>query len=56
VTLVINPDAHSTSGLDDLEYGITVARRAWLTKSDVWNTGSLKTMTGRADQMRRRAR
>jgi DNA polymerase (family 10) len=55
VTLVINPDAHSMSGLDDLEYGITVARRAWLTKSDVWNTGSLKTMIGRTDQMRRRA-
>ena len=41
VTIVINPDAHSTGGLDDLEYGVTVARRGWLTKADVWNTVSL---------------
>ena len=40
VMIVINPDAHSTGGLDDLEYGVTVARRGWLTKADVWNTGS----------------
>ena len=37
---MINPDAHSVGGLDDLEYGVSVARRGWLTKSDVWNTGS----------------
>ncbi len=41
VTIVINPDAHSVGGLDDLEYGVSVARRGWLTKGDVWNTGSL---------------
>jgi DNA polymerase (family 10) len=44
VTIVINPDAHSTTGLDDLEYGITVARRGWLCKADVWNTVTLETM------------
>ena len=33
VTIVINPDAHSTGGLDDLEYGVSVARRGWLTKA-----------------------
>ena len=27
VTIVINPDAHSVGGLDDLEYGVSVARR-----------------------------
>ena len=30
VPIVINPDAHSTGGLDDLDYGISVARRGWL--------------------------
>ena len=40
VTIVINPDAHSTAGLADLAYGIGVARRAWLTAHDVFNTGS----------------
>jgi DNA polymerase (family 10) len=41
VKLVINPDAHSTGDLEYLEYGINVARRAWLTKDDVFNTQSL---------------
>ena len=31
VQIVINPDAHSTQGLHDLGFGISVARRAWLT-------------------------
>jgi DNA polymerase (family 10) len=34
----INPDAHSTGGLDDLEYGIGVARRAGLGPAAVLNT------------------
>jgi DNA polymerase (family 10) len=41
VKLVINPDAHSKGDLDYLEYGINVARRAWLTKDDVFNTQTL---------------
>jgi DNA polymerase (family 10) len=38
VKLVINPDAHSTSDLEYLDYGVHVARRGWLTKEDVFNT------------------
>ena len=41
VRLAINPDAHHTSELAYLKYGIDVARRAWLTKDDVINTLSL---------------
>ena len=37
VRLVINPDAHATAGLADLEYGIGVARRAGLGPADVVN-------------------
>jgi len=55
VTIVINPDAHSVGGLDDLEYGVSVARRGWLTKADVWNTGSLATMVRRLAGLRGRA-
>jgi DNA polymerase (family X) len=40
VKLVINPDAHSTVDLEYLPYGISVARRGWLTKDDVFNTQS----------------
>jgi DNA polymerase (family 10) len=33
----INPDAHSTRGLQDVFYGIRMARKGWLTKEDVVN-------------------
>jgi DNA polymerase (family 10) len=41
VRLVINPDAHSTIGLDDLPFGVDVARRGWLETNDVLNTRSV---------------
>jgi len=33
----INPDAHSTRGLQDVFYGVRTARKGWLTKDDVIN-------------------
>jgi DNA polymerase (family 10) len=54
VAIVINPDAHSVGGLDDLEYGVSVARRGWLTKADVLNTGALATMVRRLAALRGR--
>ena len=33
----INPDAHTTFGLQDLIYGVGIARKGWLTKTDVVN-------------------
>ncbi|MFZ0687837.1 MAG: DNA polymerase/3'-5' exonuclease PolX [Terriglobales bacterium] len=38
VKIVINTDSHHTSHLEKLHYGVTQARRAWLTKEDVLNT------------------
>ena len=38
VKCAINPDAHSTAGLQDLIFGIQIARKGWLTKADVVNT------------------
>jgi len=38
VKIVINTDAHHTSHLPKMHYGILQARRAWLTKEDVLNT------------------
>ncbi len=39
VKLVINPDAHATQELDYArQYGVSVARRGWLEKADVFNT------------------
>ncbi len=41
VPLVINPDAHSTTDLALYLFGVDVARRAWLTAGDVFNTRPL---------------
>jgi DNA polymerase (family 10) len=41
VMLSINPDAHSTADLENIEYGIATARRAWLEEKDVLNTREL---------------
>lgn len=38
IPIVINTDAHSTRGLDNMKYGIKQARRGYLTKKDVANT------------------
>lgn len=43
VPIVIDSDAHSVGELDNVSYGVTVARRAWLQARDVANTKSLKT-------------
>jgi DNA polymerase (family X) len=36
--IIVDTDAHSTEELDQMRYGITQLRRAWLTKEDVINT------------------
>ena len=41
VRTAINPDAHSTRALGVVEYGICMARKGWLEKSDVVNTWTL---------------
>lgn len=38
VKIVINTDAHEISAMDDMIYGIEVARRGWLKKEDILNT------------------
>ncbi|HEX8490781.1 MAG TPA: DNA polymerase/3'-5' exonuclease PolX [Chthoniobacterales bacterium] len=37
VKCVINPDAHRTERLQELWFGVGVARKSWLTKEDVMN-------------------
>jgi DNA polymerase (family 10) len=38
VKIVINTDSHHTSHMDKIRFGISQARRAWLTTADVLNT------------------
>lgn len=54
VTIVINPDAHSTGELTLNRYGIDVARRGWLESGDVFNTLPLGEVT--REFQRRKAR
>jgi DNA polymerase (family 10) len=42
IILSINPDAHRTTGLLDMQYGINVARKGGLTKNDCLNAFSLQ--------------
>lgn len=41
VKIVISSDAHSRAALDGVQWGVMVARRAWLEPSDVLNTRSV---------------
>ena len=41
-TVVINTDAHTLRGLDDMRFGVLTARRAWLTTEQVLNSWSLE--------------
>lgn len=38
VTFVIDTDAHATYQMDNMPYGVSVARRGWCTKDDILNT------------------
>lgn len=38
VKFSINPDAHSKDGLAHYKYGVSIARKGWLTKDDLVNT------------------
>ena len=41
VKLSINPDAHTADGLEDVRYGVGIARKGWLESEDVVNTWSV---------------
>ena len=42
VKIVISTDSHSTGAFHVMKWGVQVARRAWLTKEDVLNTGTVE--------------
>ena len=44
VKIAINPDAHQTAGLQDISFGIKIARKGWLEKGDCLNCLNLKRM------------
>jgi DNA polymerase (family 10) len=54
VIIEIGPDAHSTAGLDNVHFGIGMARKAWLEAGEILNTRSADDVVAFA--MRRRAK
>jgi DNA polymerase (family X) len=42
VLISLNPDAHNLEGLDDVAYGVIIARKGWLEPQDVLNSYSTK--------------
>lgn len=45
VTLALGTDAHDKSHLVYMKFGVSLARRAWLTKQDILNTLSLEALS-----------
>jgi len=52
----INPDAHSTGGLQDLWFGVGAARKGWLTREDVINCLPLGKIEAELARKRNRTR
>jgi DNA polymerase (family 10) len=42
VPIFINPDAHNINGLQDVQYGVGIARKGWLEPKDVVNSWPVK--------------
>ncbi len=55
VKCVINPDAHRVERLQDLWFGVGIARKGWLTKSDVVNCLPVGKMEQELKRKRERA-
>ena len=54
VRVPICPDAHTTAGLKNVRYGIGVARKGWLTATDVLNTMAVDDLLDFFAEQRRR--
>jgi len=52
VTIEIGPDAHSTASLDNVHFGIGMARKAWLEAGEILNTGSAEDILDFAQKRR----
>jgi DNA polymerase (family 10) len=52
VLIEIGPDAHSTAALDNVHFGIGMARKAWLEAGEILNTRSADDVVGLARKRR----
>ncbi|MGZ8378407.1 MAG: DNA polymerase/3'-5' exonuclease PolX [Gemmatirosa sp.] len=56
VTIEIGPDAHSPHGLDNVGYGVGIARKGWLEPGDILNARSADDVLAFARARRKRER
>jgi DNA polymerase (family 10) len=56
IPIVISTDTHITANLENMEYGVGVARRGWLEKGDVLNTLGIAALMKRLAAMRKSER
>jgi DNA polymerase (family 10) len=54
IKIPLGPDAHTLAGIDNMRYGIEVARKGWLRASDVPNTFELQDVVKFFQQRRKR--
>ncbi|HEY8779952.1 MAG TPA: DNA polymerase/3'-5' exonuclease PolX [Solirubrobacterales bacterium] len=54
--IVLNTDAHRVSTLDNMQYGLATARRAWLTKDQIANTRGWREFARLRKRTRQRSR
>jgi len=53
IPVAINPDAHSTFGIENLRYGVAIARKGWLASTDILNCLSASAIVDRFRRMRK---
>ncbi len=42
ILISVNPDAHDAGGFDDMKYGVSMARKAWLERKNILNCMSVE--------------
>lgn len=50
VKIAVNPDAHSIAGLSDIDFGIKIARKGWITRENCLNCLSLEKIKAYLDR------
>ncbi len=53
VLIAINPDAHAVAGLQEIDYGVGIARKGWQEKKDVVNTRTAEEVAALFQNIRR---
>jgi len=56
IKIPINPDAHTLAGIDDMRYGIGIARKGWLRVTDVLNTQASEVLLAFFDKRRNKGK